>query len=97
MVKNIQNYPVGKVCKQYVPRRGPIKCSTWSGSKLFDTLMIAMKDIFKNVDFLKKKLADEKKMQNYGVGKELRWMVDYPQKQTIKHKSASLKYLLLSE
>ena len=52
--------------KQIGPRLGPTKCWGWSGSQLFDTLMVFLKD------FLKKKVEfeDKKNMQNYPGGKE---------------------------
>ena len=30
-------------CKQFVPRPGPTESRAWSGSKLFDTLMVFLK------------------------------------------------------
>ena len=31
------------VCKQFGPRSGPTKCRAWSGSRLFETLMVFQK------------------------------------------------------
>ena len=41
------------LCKQFGPRSDPTKCRAWSGSKLFDTLMVFLKEFFKKVDFEK--------------------------------------------
>ena len=35
------------LCKQFETRSGPTKCRAWSGSKLFDTLMVFLKEFFK--------------------------------------------------
>ena len=37
------------LCKQFGPRPGPTKCRACSGSKLFDTLMVFLKDFFKKL------------------------------------------------
>ena len=37
-------------CKQFGPRAGPTKCRSWSGSKLFDTLIVFLKDFVKKAD-----------------------------------------------
>ena len=34
------------LCKQFWPRSGPTKCPAWSGSKLFDSLMVFLKEFF---------------------------------------------------
>ena len=41
------------LCKQFRPRSGQTECRAWSGSKLFDTLMVFQKEFFKKVDFEK--------------------------------------------
>ena len=43
------------VCKQFEPRSGPTK------SKLFDTLMVFLKDCFEKVNFKTKSTVDQKK------------------------------------
>ena len=44
------------LCKQLGPRSGLTKCQAWSGSKLFDTLIVFQKNFFqKKNDFEKKK------------------------------------------
>ena len=48
--------------KQFGSRPGPRKCRAWSGSKLFDTLMVFLKEIFEKVDFEK---ISRRQMQNY--------------------------------
>ena len=40
--------------KQFGPRSGPTECWSWSGSKLFDTLIVFLKDFFEKVNFEKK-------------------------------------------
>ena len=40
-------------CKQFGPRSGPTECRAWSWSKMFDTLMVFLIEIFKKVDFEK--------------------------------------------
>ena len=42
-------------CKQFRPRSGQTKCRSWSGSKLFDTLIVFLKELFEKVVILKKK------------------------------------------
>ena len=45
----------GNFRKQFEPRSGPTKCRAWSGSKLFDTLMVFLKISFeKNQQTTKK-------------------------------------------
>ena len=43
------------ICKQFVSRPGPTKCRASSGFKLFDTLIVFMKEFFEKVDFEKAK------------------------------------------
>ena len=50
------------LCKQYGPRSGPTTCRARSGSNMFDSLMVILKEFFKNVD-LKKKSADNYKIK----------------------------------
>ena len=38
------------ICKQFGPWSGPTKRRAWSGSKLFDTLEVFMKEYFENVN-----------------------------------------------
>ena len=45
--------------KQFGPRSGPTKCRAWSGSKLFDTLVVFLKEFFKKN--ILKNSADDKK------------------------------------
>ena len=60
-------------CKQFGARSGPTKCPAWSGSKLFDTLLLFLKEFFENIDFEKKISADDQNSsRNYAVGKELK-------------------------
>ena len=46
-------------CEQFGPRSGPTKCRAWSGSNLFDTLMVFLKEFFKKLDFEKKSADDQ--------------------------------------
>ena len=39
------------LCKQFGPRSGQTKCLAWSESKLFDTLMVFLKELFEKVGF----------------------------------------------
>ena len=41
------------LCKQFGPRSGPTECRSLSGSKLFDTLIVFLKDFFEKVYFEK--------------------------------------------
>ena len=47
-------------CKQFGPRSDPTISRAKSGSKLFDTLMVFLKEFFRKVDF-EQKSADDKK------------------------------------
>ena len=38
------------LCKQFWSRSGSTKCRAWSGSRLFDTLMVFLKEFFEKVD-----------------------------------------------
>ena len=59
--------------KQFGPRSDPTFCRVWSGFKLFDTLMVFLKEFFKKVDFEKnQQTIIYKSMKNYRVGKELK-------------------------
>ena len=49
------------LCKQFGPRSGLTNCQAGSRSKLFDTLMVFLKEFFKKVDFFKKKKKTTKK------------------------------------
>ena len=46
--------------KQFGPRSGPTNRRAWSGSKLFDILMVFLKEFFQKNNF-EKKSADDKK------------------------------------
>ena len=50
MTLHLQVTSADNLCKQFGPRPGPTKCRAWSGSKLFDTLMVFLKEFFENVD-----------------------------------------------
>ena len=57
------------ICKQFGNRSGSTECRAWSGSKLFDTQMVFLKELFEKVDFEK-----NQQTENHGklpVGKEL--------------------------
>ena len=61
------------LCKQFGPRSGTVttKCWAWSGSKLFDTLMVFLKVIFRKSWFLKKISRRQKSLKNFQGGQEL--------------------------
>ena len=58
-------------CKQFGTWSGPTKCQAWSGSKLFDTLMIFLKELFEKVDFEKNRQTTKKIMKKYPACQEL--------------------------
>ena len=47
-------------CKQFGTRSGPTERLTCSGSKLFDTLMVFLKEFFEKVDFEKNQQTTKK-------------------------------------
>ena len=58
--KSMKNYPAcllvssaDNLYKQFGPRSGRTTCLARSGSKLFDTLMVFLKEFFEKVDFEK--------------------------------------------
>ena len=48
------------LCKQFGPRPGPTECRTWSGYRLFHTLMVFLKEFFEKVDFNKNQQTTKK-------------------------------------
>ena len=38
------------LCKQFGPRSGPTECWSFAGTKLFDTLIVFLKEFFEKVD-----------------------------------------------
>ena len=54
-------------CKQFGPRPGPKEHQTWSCSKLFDILIVFLKEIFQKVDF-EKNSADDKRAGKISQG-----------------------------
>ena len=57
------------LCKRFEPRSGPTKIWGWPGFKLFDTLMVFLKEFFEKV--LNKISRRQKRMQNYPECKDL--------------------------
>ena len=51
------------LCKQFGPRSGPTESRACSGSNVFATLMVFLKEFFKNVNFHKKSADDKKACQ----------------------------------
>ena len=51
---------VGNLYKQFGPRSGPTKCRSWSGSKLFDTLIVFLKQFFEKVNLEKVSRGEQK-------------------------------------
>ena len=66
--------------KHFGPRSGPTKCQALSGSKLFDTLMVFLKEFFKKVDFEKKNQQTTKKKHE-----------NLPRRQRVKTKASKLR------
>ena len=64
-------------CKQFGPRSGLTKRQAWSGSKLFDTLVVIHERICSKIDF-KKINRRQKSIKNYKGGKIL-WGVKMPE------------------
>ena len=42
------------LCKQFAPVSAPTECLSWFGSKLFDILIVFLKEFFVNINFEKK-------------------------------------------
>ena len=59
------------LCKQFVPKSAPTKCRTWSGSKLFDTLMVFLKYFLKKLILKKKKKRQRKHIKLSGIQRML--------------------------
>ena len=55
---------------QFGPSSGATKCLAWSKSKLFDTLIVFLKEFFEKVDFEKITIR-QKNMEKFPAGKEL--------------------------
>ena len=66
----LQVLSADNLCRLFGPRSGPTKCRAKSGSKLFDTLSVFLKEFFEKVDF-EKNWPTTKSMQNSPEGKEL--------------------------
>ena len=64
------------LCKQFGPRSGLTKRQTSSGFKLFDTLMVFLKEFSEKVDS-EKKSADDKKAGKYFPGGKEFWGFQY--------------------
>ena len=47
-------------CKQFGPRSGLLERQTWSGSNLFDTQMVFLKEFLEKVDFEKNQQTTKK-------------------------------------
>ena len=52
--------PGDNICQQFGPRSGPMKCQARSGSKLFDSLILFLKEFLGKIYF-EKHSADDKK------------------------------------
>ena len=61
---------VDNLCKHFGPWSGPTKCRACSGSKLLDTRMVFLNELFEKVDFEQNQQTTIS-MQYYPVGKEL--------------------------
>ena len=60
------------ICKEFGPRSGLTKCRAWSRSKLFDTLIVFLKEFFEKVNFEKPISRRQKSMKNYPVCKKIK-------------------------
>ena len=54
----------GNICTQFGPRSGPTERRVWSGSKLFDTVVVVIKDFFEKTYFEKKSADDNESMKS---------------------------------
>ena len=54
--------------KQFGSRSGPTKCRAWSGYKLFDTLMVFLKEILEKVDFEKNQQTTKTRKSSQNAG-----------------------------
>ena len=61
--------------KQFGPRSGLTNRRAWSGSKLFDNLMVFLKEFFQKVYFEKNNSRRQKSTKNYPVCNELRYFL----------------------
>ena len=65
------------ICKQFVPRSGPTECQAKSGSKLFETRIVFLKEFFEKVKFEKRSAEDpEVKKKNMKISqhaKSFKW------------------------
>ena len=52
------------LCNQFGPRSGPKKHWVWSGTRLFDTQMAFLKEIFEKINFEKKSAGAKKSWKN---------------------------------
>ena len=58
---------VDNLCKQFGPRSGPTLCRAWSGSNVFATLMVFLKEFFKNVNFEKNQRTTKKRVKLHSI------------------------------
>ena len=61
MVKNITRAAYDNLYKQFGPRSGPTKHWAQFGSKLFDTMLVFVKESFEKVNF-ERQSTDNKKV-----------------------------------
>ena len=75
------------LCKQFVPRWGLKKCQAWSGSQLFDTLMVFLKDFFEKLILKRNPQTTKKHAKFYPACNELLswkvWQKNYENQQVI--------------
>ena len=55
------------ICKQVVPRSGPTECQARSGSKLFETRIVFLKEFFEKVKFEKRSAEDPEVKKNMKI------------------------------
>ena len=66
----------GNLCKQIGPRSGPTFCRARSGSKVFDTQMVFLKEFFVKVNF-EKKSADDKMHEKLSSRLRVKWLMNF--------------------
>ena len=60
----ISRLSADNLCKQFESKSRPTERRSWPGFKLFDTLIMFLKEFFEKIIF-EKKTADDKSMKNY--------------------------------
>ena len=72
------------ICKQIGPRSGPTKRRAGSGSNMFDTQMVFLKDFFEKVDF-EKNQQTTKKHKKFPRGQRVKGFIHVCSNDTSQH------------